>query len=207
MRRRDDKLPSKSMPPRYGSKRIDESRCGSGVDHFTVKTHRLALEPRYVYRTAWGRARSAKVASPVAFPMSITIRRELTMIRCTLTSKFTVAMLFTLATAVTPSLSAGQDYWPGAHLDWERLDPASAGFDPVKLAEAVRFAPGGGGAMESPPRTVLALRVARDVATPTDCTRAPPAHEHCLVQTHGPTIVCKKLPLNCTYIHTCPDIA
>ena len=62
------------------------------------------------------------------------------MIRYTLTSKFSVAILFTLAAAVTPSLSSGQGYWPGAHLDWERLDPAAAGFDPVKLAEAVQFA-------------------------------------------------------------------
>ena len=39
MRRRDDKLPSKSMPPRYGSKRIDESRCVSGVDHGNNDKH------------------------------------------------------------------------------------------------------------------------------------------------------------------------
>ena len=33
-----------------------------------------------------------------------------------------------------------QTYWPGPHLDWERIDPADAGFDATKLQSAVAFA-------------------------------------------------------------------
>ena len=62
------------------------------------------------------------------------------MTRSTATSRFTAAILFTLAVAAGPYSLAGQDYWPGTHLDWERRDPAAAGFDPIKLGEAIQFA-------------------------------------------------------------------
>jgi CubicO group peptidase (beta-lactamase class C family) len=42
--------------------------------------------------------------------------------------------------AVTALSAQAQSYWPGAHLDWERRDPASAGFDAGRLQEAVDFA-------------------------------------------------------------------
>ena len=48
-----------------------------------------------------------------------------------------------IATAVTLTLvthAEAQTYWPGPHLDWERRSPSDAGFDPDKLAEAIRFA-------------------------------------------------------------------
>lgn len=45
-----------------------------------------------------------------------------------------------LLIAVTALPAQAQSYWPGAHLDWERRDPASAGFDAGRLQEAVDFA-------------------------------------------------------------------
>ena len=50
------------------------------------------------------------------------------------------ALLVTLLLSALPGLAHGQSYWPGQHLDWERRDPAAAGFDPVKLQEAVDLA-------------------------------------------------------------------
>jgi CubicO group peptidase (beta-lactamase class C family) len=53
-------------------------------------------------------------------------------------SNRTVLALALLAACAVP-LQA-QTYWPGANLDWERRDPAAAGFDAARLQEAVDFA-------------------------------------------------------------------
>ena len=49
------------------------------------------------------------------------------------------ALAVTLS-AVTALPAQAQTYWPGTHLDWERRDPASVGFDAELLQDAVEFA-------------------------------------------------------------------
>ncbi len=45
-----------------------------------------------------------------------------------------------VALASMPTSATGQAYWPGTHLDWDRKSPQEAGFDPVKIREAVQIA-------------------------------------------------------------------
>jgi CubicO group peptidase (beta-lactamase class C family) len=53
---------------------------------------------------------------------------------------YTVLAVLLAFVLLAPVPVSAQTYWPGPHLDWERRDPADAGFDPVLLGEAVEFA-------------------------------------------------------------------
>ena len=63
------------------------------------------------------------------------------MIRHTFSPAMAASLLFAVAVTLAPTASIdAQTYWPGTHLDWERRDPAAAGFDPMRLADAVQAA-------------------------------------------------------------------
>ncbi len=49
-------------------------------------------------------------------------------------------LVLIVALASMPTSATGQAYWPGTHLDWDRKSPQEAGFDPVKIREAVQIA-------------------------------------------------------------------
>ena len=49
-------------------------------------------------------------------------------------------VLVAVALSLAPTGVDAQTYWPGRHLDWERKDPAAAGFDATLLHEAITLA-------------------------------------------------------------------
>jgi CubicO group peptidase (beta-lactamase class C family) len=55
-------------------------------------------------------------------------------------SVLTLVLLALAAAAAAAASAEAQTYWPCKNLDWERRDPAAAGFDAAALAAAVEFA-------------------------------------------------------------------
>ena len=78
-------------------------------------------------------------ASNLARPKRPAHRPEVPMSRRILNTRVRPLVLI-VALASMPTSATGQTYWPGTHLDWDRKSPQEAGFDPVKIREAVQIA-------------------------------------------------------------------
>ncbi len=78
-------------------------------------------------------------ASNLARPKRPAHRPEVPMSRRILNTRVRPLVLI-VALASMPTSATGQAYWPGTHLDWDRKSPQEAGFDPVKIREAVQIA-------------------------------------------------------------------